>query len=236
MSVTSGEKALALVGAATVLAVVLALVFMGSRAATLRRDLEQERLRAAGLQVAEESKRVDLEREVGTLRSQLEEARKVEPGIRVVEVVKWRTGATPSEGGAVAPPVQPTPGGPAGEGCLLPAGSVGEVRVEEARLVGPAGARVLVGRAEAWRLEPAPAARLFGGQLRADVALAERGARPPSWAAGLVLTAGRTGWGVGPALSPPPLQVLGLQGELVAGAGLGPGGEWQLALAGLVRW
>jgi hypothetical protein len=222
----------------------------GTRAASARAE-EEAALRAAGLTVERDAVQGELARaasDAKELRGQLEAARRADPGVRVVEVIRWRTrpeaagGAprdpAPAGGGAAVPPVQPATGVPAGVGCLLVAGDLGEVRVVEAQLQGDAGARVVVGSAEAWRVDPGPPTRLFGGPLRTPVELAvvEPERRPPRWGAGAAAFAGPGGWAVGPAIALPPLRLWGWQAEVVVGAGAGPSGAWQAGATGIVRW
>ena len=218
---------------------------------SLTRAEEAAGFRSAGLEVERDAARRDLARaaaEAVELREQLDRARQADPGVRVVEVVRWRTrpeaaggpprDAAPADGGAGGAVAPATPGATAGAGCLLAAGDLGEVRVVEAQLRGSAGSRVVVGSAEAWRLEPGPPARLFGGPLRAPVeqAVVEAERPLPRWGAGVAVYAGRDGWAAGPAVALPPLRLWGLQGEAVVGAGAGPTGAWQAGATAIVRW
>jgi len=107
--------------------------------------------------------------------------------------------------------------------------------VEAAGLRTRSGNLVVVGAAEAWRVSPTPPARLFGGPLKLEVSTAAEG-RAAGWGAGALAVAGRSGWAVGPAVSPPPLTFLGLQLEVLVGAGVGPAGDWSAGAVGLVRW
>jgi len=240
--------------AALVAVLLLAWAWNGERSArgALARQVEEERLRGAGLTTEAEAGRGALkqaEREAVELRDQLEAARRAVPGVRVVEVLRWRTRpdvasgtprdpAAPQGGGAAAPPVQPSSGGPAGAGCLLAPGDIGEVRVVEAQLAGKAGARAIVGSAEAWRIEPGPPTRLFGGPLRApaELALVEAERRPPAWGAGLMVAASRDSVGAGPVLLLPPVRVWGVQGEALAGCAAGVRGLTACVATAGVRW
>ncbi len=245
------------IGAAIIVLLLIAAWNRASRRGEeVDRAREQLKLERAGLVVEVETKSRDLEaaaRESQDLRTQLEAAKKAAPGIRVVEVVRWKTkpgvaGGAPREQapaeGAAAPPVQPSSGGPAGVGCLLMPGDTGEVRVSEAQLEGRAGSKVFIAAAEAWRLTPTET-RLFGGSIWTPVpgqeeegrpvALVERQAPLPRWGAGLAAYGGPQGWAAGPALAFPPLRVWGFQGELVAGAGAGPSGTWQGGVTAIVR-
>ena len=167
----------------------------------------------------------------------LKKAEKAAKGARPIVVVHASTGPVSAAGAARPPP--PPPGGevPApAAGCLLATGDQGEIRAESVLLQTKAGNLVFVGTASAWRVEPGPPARLFGGQLMAKVA-AEAPERPAGWGFGLAVTAGREGWMVGPVAASPPVRLWRYQGELSVGAAAGPGGEWGgVATAVVRRW
>jgi hypothetical protein len=76
---------------------------------------------------------------------------------------------------------------------------------------------------------------LFEAPLRLQVQAVAPG-KELGWGAGVLATAGRAGWGLGPAASPPPLNLGPLSLELLFGGTAGPGGEWAAAVLGLVRW
>ena len=246
---------------ALALLVVLALVWAwnGQRRAAgeAERALEAAELRAAGMAVAGEAtarqlraRVAELEAGSADLAAELERVRRAAPGARPVGTATATTGPVPAGGPARPPwpcaPVAPCPmppEAPAGPtvpaqalpACLLAPGDTGEVRVSGAALATRAGNLAVVGAAEAWRLEPGPPARLFGGPLQVDV-VREKQRAGPGWGVGLVASAGRAGWSAGPAISPPPLALFGLQLEALVGAGVGQGGEWAATAAGLVRW
>jgi hypothetical protein len=176
------------------------------------------------------------------LEDELARVRKAAPTAKPVAVVTASTGPVP-----VSPPVAPVvpgagqapaspPLGPPVPPCLLRPGDTGEVRVAEVRLVTEAGNTVLAGAAEAWRISPAPAQRLFGGVLKADLGAATARIPPP--------TPDSLGWGVGPAVGvsdrgvlvgatveSPPLRLpwLGWRVGVVASGTAGPGGTGALA-------
>lgn len=212
---------------------------------------EEARARAAGQLVVEQARGRALELEARRLAGQNEDlaaelarARAALPGARVTGTASSSTGARPAGGAPRPGPVvyrcEPAPGAPSAPppACLLAVGDEGEIRVDQVVLDGPRGAQLLVGAASAWRVAPEPRAKLFGGPFRAELSRAQSEAPEarPGWGAGVVALAGRSGWAAGPALSPPPLRLWGLQLEAFAGAGVGPGGEWSAAAAGLVRW
>jgi hypothetical protein len=156
-------------------------------------------------------KRVDkLVDENKTLKDALEAAKKAAPGARVVQVVK-----------ACTEPEKV----PVASKCLLAGGDEGEVRVNEIQLQTEGGNKILIGTAEAWRLNPP--ARLFGGKFSA--ATTEVGGypgdllRPSKWGigSGAVLVNG----GIVPelVLAAPAFRVLGLELSPILAAGWGAG-------------
>lgn len=175
------------------------------------------------------------------LRLELERAKQASPGARAVGLARGRAGPARSPGEAESVP-RPSDTPPP---CLLQAGDTGEVLVEELELQGTGGARALVGTASAWRVEPGPAVRLFGGALRWDLALEVPAERAPAlrvpdpkagWAAGLWGGVGSRGWLLGPAVGLPPVRVGPLELEVLAGLGGGADGAWAVQSAGLLRW
>jgi hypothetical protein len=244
---------------ALVVCLLLVSAWNGQRRArgAAERAAEAAELRAAGLAVAADltarqlrARVAELEAGSADLKAELERVRHASPGARPVGTVSATTGPVPAGGPTRppwpcapvapcpvtpdAPPVDPGPP-PALQACLLAAGDTGEVRVLGAALATRAGNLVVVGAAEAWRLDPGPPARLFGGPLQVKVSR-EAPVGTPGWGVGVVALAGRSGWAAGPAISPPPLSFWGLQLEALAGAGVGPGGEWAATGIGLVRW
>ena len=224
-------------------------------ALTASRLAEEARARAAGELVIEQAKSKSLEAEakrlaaeIPDLKEALAKARAAMPGAQVTGTASTSTGPRVAGGdprpGPTCPaaaPAAPTPK-PVIEGsgvsCLLAAGDEGEIRVDQVVLEGPRGAQLLVGAASAYRVTPAPRAKLFGGPFRTELstAKAEPPPAPPGWGAGVTVLAGRAGWEVGPALSPPPWSFWGLHLEGLAGAAVGPGGEWSATAVGLVRF
>lgn len=217
--------------------------------AEARRLAEETQLRAQGLLVVEQAKSRALELEARRLVAQnedlgveLERARRASPGATVTGTVSASTGPRPAGGAPRAGQACPAPEAPPAPEpppvCLLAAGDQAEVRVDQVELETRDGARVVAGAAAAWRLEPGPPARLFGGgfQARLSKAQGEVELQPPGWGAGVWLGVGREGWAAGPAAAFPPLHLGPLQLELVAGVGLGTGGMWQGGASGIVRW
>lgn len=218
----------------------------------LARHLEAELLEQQGVMAATQARAAGLEAALRMaaaasedLGAELARVRGAAPGARPVLVAKGSTGpvkagglpraheergpaATGEEQAGAAGPQSHDPRAaerPTTPACLLAEGDLGEIRTAVAGLETRAGNLVVVGAAEAWRLEPGPAVRLFGGPLRLEATVEQRGAGP-GWGGGGYVAAGRRGWLAGPALSPPPWRVWRYQLELTAGGGLGPGGEW----------
>lgn len=245
--------------------VVVALVVAGwlergnSAVRDRNRMLEEEVARKAGLLVVERDTSAELAAtakrmvaENDDLRSALAAAKAAIPGARVVATASASTGPRPAAGlprpgpsrVEPGPACPPPPSAPQDEApaasptCLLAAGDEGEIRVDQVVVDGPQGARVLVGAASAYRVMPEPRTKILGGPFRTDLSSAEMAAPPaePGWGAGVVVVAGRSGWAVGPAISPPPRSVFGHKLEAAAGAAVGPGGEWSVTASGLVRW
>jgi len=194
-----------------------------SAEAEARRLAEAEVLRQRGLLVAAQLDRAGLAAEVRRLGPELQlalaAARRAAPGSRVTGAGASSTGAVPA--GGEARPTSSTPAA-ALPTCLLAAGDQGEVRVEQVVLETRGGNRVIVGVGEAWRLEPAPAARLFGGPFRAELSRigVEEPEERPGWAWGVVAGCGKAGCGVGPGGAFPPLRVGRWQVEASAGVQL----------------
>jgi hypothetical protein len=167
---------------------------------------------------AELSRSADLAAEVARLK-------RASPGVRPVSVTTGTTGAVPVTGAV--------PG--SSLGCVLYEGDKGEVRLASATFATRGDNVVFVGAAEAWRVEPAPAVRIFGGPLAVETVM-ERPRPTAGWGVGAWAGVGRSGWAVGPALALPPLSLWRLQIDAVAGAGVGPGGEWQGGASAVGRW
>ncbi len=205
-----------------------------------RRLAEAAELEAQGQIVASLRSRAELQASARRLAAEnadlaeaLKTAQRAAPGARPVMVVEASTGPVPAAGAARPSPPSGGPA-PAPATCLLAAGDRGEVRVDSVLLQTRAGNLVFVGAASAWRLEPGPPARLFGGQLTAKVA-AEAPERPAGWGFGAAVIAGRAGWMVGPTAASPPLRLWRYQGEAQIGALAGPGGEWAGTASFVVR-
>lgn len=225
-------------------------------AVTARRLAEEAQLRAEGFLVVEQAKTRDLEREARRLAgenldlaAELARARAAAPGARVVGTVSASTGprtagGAPRPGPACPPPEGPPPAQiipriiPAPPACVLAAGDTGEIRVDQVALETREGAQLLVGAASVWRLDPAPQTKLLSGGFQATLSTAKKEAPPQTlrWGGGLYLGLSREGWAIGPAVALPPARLLGMQGEVVLGWGVGPNGAWQGGGAALVRW
>lgn len=245
---------------ALVVIVLLALAWNRAHrlATALGKEREAEALRARDLIVEHAAKRADLETRAKALAGQnadlaaeLARARASAPRARVTGTFQGSTKpapaagtptptptcATPGSGGAAAPPAQPTQGVPAGAGCLLAVGDLGEIHVEQVELTTKAGNRVVVGAAGCYRSE-VPPVRLFGGAFSSALSTATGEAeRPaPRWGVGLMAAASRDSVGAGPVVMFPPLRLWGLQGEALAGCAAGSGGLTACIAAAGVRW
>ena len=109
-----------------------------------------------------------LEASVADLSVQIARVKSESPGAKIVTVYRWRT--THAVAGGSPRPPGPAPGSPSqpeGGACLLAQGDAGEIRVTAADLQTRAGNRVVVGRAECWRLRPEPATAVLSGEFSA---------------------------------------------------------------------
>jgi hypothetical protein len=153
----------------------------------LTRVAEAEALEAQGQIVEARAERDELEARLAEvsgrsaeLAQALERARKAAPTARVVRVTEASTGSVAVQGdpppglgsaviedgtGAQRPDAQ----GDSQSPCLLRRGDRGAIWIREATLETAAGNKILVGAAEAWRLEPGPASRLFAGQFESTL-------------------------------------------------------------------
>lgn len=174
------------------------------------------------------------------LQAEIDKVRGAMPGARPVAVASGGTGPIavgPAAGLPVAgaPPASatstPSPVCPA---CALRVGDAVELRVAGVALQGDSGAVAVAATAQAWRVGDPPVL-LVEGPLKLEVQMRDPG-ELPGWGAGVLATAGREGWALGPAVSPPPLRVWGLEGSMVIGLALGPDGNWNAAGIGLLRW
>ena len=225
-----------------------------TRVAAAERRAEAAELRAQGLQVAHDAtqKELDAVREASAvLAAELDRIKHASPGAEVVATATGSSGwiplwpPAPTNSAPDSPPA-PVVNAPASPGatptqparrCMVFEGEMLEVRVAGAALETRGGNAVVTGTAAVW-LQPvgglAPA-QLFEVPLSLDVKM-KAPPSPPGWGAGAIALAGRWGWAVGPAVSAPPLRVLGLDVTATGGVGVGPNGEWAGALLGLVRW
>lgn len=208
------------------------------------RALEAAKLRAQGIAAAAEQSEAALRQDLGTLANEsaalaaeLRRVKEAAHGARPVIVVHGSTGPVVAGGTPVQPcPQSPAcPQVPAAPECLLRPGDAGKVVMSGATLETDAGNTVMVAVGEAWRVEPAPSTKLFGGPLKLELSVAAP--KPlPRWGAGLGLWAGRWGWAAGPAVALPPARFWGAQMEVTAGVGVGSGGEWSGGATTILRW
>ena len=205
-------------------------------------------LELAGANAVHEVTARDLRREVtrltdtnAGLQAEIDKVRGAMPGAGVVGTASGSTGGItvgPATGipGTGSPPASgsgATPS-PVCSACALLVGDRVELKVAGVALQGDSGAVAVAATAQAWRVGEPPVL-LAEGPLRMDVKLKDAG-ELPGWGAGAVVVGGRGGWFLGPLLSPPPIRVWGLEGSLLLGAGVGPGGEWGGLAGGLLRW
>jgi hypothetical protein len=142
--------------------------------AALLRYQEEARAELAGLEVIHGAEKGALRLELDRARAESSsfaealQAAQDELKARPVLVVRASTGPVP-----VGPPKEPgapPPKDPAlPANCLLSDGDSGEITVDQAVLQTDAGTRVLVGSADAYRVNPEPRTRLFGGSFRTEV-------------------------------------------------------------------
>ena len=221
--------------------------------AAARLDRDQVALQAVGASVAFgateaqlRARASELERGSALLALELERIRGALPGAKPSWVGSGSTGPRPVQGTPAADTGDnPRPGGiePGGQcpaalpPCLLTAADQVELKVALVALEGDSGAVGVAGVASAWRAGPDGPVLLAEGPLKLEVQTKKHpGVDLPGWGAGVLTTAQRAGWAVGPVVSPPPVRVWGLEGSLLAGVALGPGGEWTVAGMGLLRW
>lgn len=208
------------------------------------RRAEAAELRLKDLAVANEASERSLKAELTRmalehvdLMAEIRRLQMASPGVKPTAVVHGSTGPV------VVPPQTPpqTPSGPvcpqvpAPPDCVLRPGDAGEVTAAIATFETRAGNAVAVGAAEAWRVDPPPRTKLFGGPLRLEFTVKEQ-KPPPRWGAGAGIWAGRWGWAVGPVVAFPPARLWSTQVEVVAGAGVGSGGEWSGGATTVLRW
>lgn len=189
---------------------------------------EAEVLRQAGLAVAAQEDASGMRRALARvagenedLAGELARVKAASPGAKPVAVIHATTGGvvaggTPREQGA--PPTQGQANRQAGAAdrdgapCLLASGDVGEIRVDSAILETKGGNVVFAGAASCWRLEPGPASRLFGGPLRAELAV-EKLPGKPGYGFGLSGSVGSEGARAGLAVALPPARLWSWQIE-----------------------
>lgn len=229
------------------------------------RAAEAAELEAKGVKRAAEATEAQLRArlaeaigQVEGLGAEVERIKKAAPGARPVSVWTGTTGSVvvggiPRPGNWPCSPAAPCPSNEAEKSatpaepaetarntprnipeCVLAVGDRAEIRAGGATLETVKGNQLPVAVATAYRTWPLPETKIFGNRLVLDVSVAPP-ARPLGWGVGLMATAGRSGWAAGPALSPPPWVVLGVQLEALAGAGVGPTGDWFANAAVLAR-
>jgi hypothetical protein len=242
-----------LILAAVVVALVVYVNHLRGRASNAEADRDRVSIEAAGGNAAHEvsakALRDEAARLAGTnalLQAEVDRLKAALPGAKPAGTLSGGTGTVPAQGTpspnapVVAPP-NTTPGAtpcpevaPAMRVCLLASGDGVEIRVSAVALRGDSGAIGIAGVAQAWRAGASPTL-LAEGPLKLDVKI-DGHAKSPGWAAGVIAAGSRGGYWIGPLLSPPPVEVWGLEGSLLVGAGVGGGGEWGGVVAGLVRW
>jgi hypothetical protein len=94
---------------------------------------------------------------------------------------------------------------------------------------------VFAGAASAWRIEPAPVTRLFGGPLRAELSIETPTNKPAGWGVGARVGFGREGWVAGGVVAGPPVRIWRYQVEPQGDVGVGSTGAWQAGVSGVVR-
>ena len=239
----------AAVKASTWLFVILvaALVALAIYASTQRdarlaaeRTVEAADLKAKGLLVAEDTKAAGLKADLASLQQEfaglqaaLEDARKKVGATKIVEVDKFVT---------VPGPVVVVPPDADGGTCALSTGDMGEIRIAELRLQTKAGNYLAVGSAEAWRVEPGPAVRLFASNFSAATSLMEvnleavSAKKEPGWGLGPMLIAGTGGWALGPVAATPVVDLFwGWKLEGFGGVAVGSGGNIEGAVGAIFR-
>ncbi len=176
-------------------ALALGVLYWRARGATseAERKTEAVQLSAAGELVAASASSADLQRQAqdlaqknSDLAAALDKAKQASPGIRTVYVDRLVTaplvaGGEPRPAPALPPPGASLPVGGSCPPCLLAPGDRGELRATIVGLETKLGNQVVIGTAEAWRLEPAPATRLLSGPFSAPLSsVAAVPARRPS--------------------------------------------------------
>ena len=215
--------------AALVLALIVSVLVLGLslvRALTSGRDARTEVVRLTEAQHLVEQRFAVATRDAAALARQadqllgqhrdlsaeVERLRRASPGARVVGAAELRTWPLVASGSPR--PVEPRAPEERGHGtpspaaaCLLEPGDAASIEVAEIALETRVGNRVVVGRANAYREDPAGRVLLFGGPFDARLSQASESApaAPAGWAFGLAIELGsRSGWLYGAQTSPPP--------------------------------
>jgi hypothetical protein len=219
----------------------------------LARIAEEHALEVAGLNVAHQVDRDALMQDLlaeatasAKLADELARIQAAAPGAKPIATVHgatpWKP-VGPAAGGAGTPPPADHPGAsppvPAScPPCRLWVGDEVRVKTSGAGMVTGLGNIAVAGIASVWRRpagDTGEGEQLHEEPLKLDVQVLET-SKESGWGAGVLALAGREGWAVGPAASPPVLHVLGLDLELTVGVAVGPDGYWSSAAVGLVRW
>jgi hypothetical protein len=210
-------------------------------AALAERRAEAAELAAKGITVAREASERELKARLAAakglstdLAGEVARLEAASPGARPVAVFSGSTGALPAAPQPKPPAVTSASEPASATVCLFRSTDKGSIFLSGTTMETQAGNRVMLAVAEAYRVEPEPRIKLFGGPLKLDISVAA----PPrslGWGVGLMASASRSGWAVGPMLSPPPWVVLGVQLEALAAAGIGPTGDWAATAAILAR-
>jgi len=218
---------------AIILAVIGAILYGLERRARLaeQKAAEAAALTQKGLLVEAQESADDLQRTVKGMEAEskllhdaLDDARARGPKLVPVEVSRLITRTV-----VVPTPAESTP-------CVLAPGDGAQIRVTEVRLQTSLGNEVVTGTAAAWRMTPTES-KLFESTFEASASSVQRSKaaappEPPGWGFGLqaIYSKGAT---VGPAVSPPVVEVLGFKLEASASIGFGNGVSG--ALSALVR-
>lgn len=161
---------------------------------------EAELLKEQDLIVLGETERTELEARLRTLAEQhqalnveLEKVKKATPKVKIVRVIETSIGTVVASGSPVDTPVVAPTTGLGTEGippesplCLLSQGDKATIWIREVELKTERDNHILIGEAEAWRLFPTPATRLFEGPFNASLTIAEKD-KPPhetQWSTG----------------------------------------------------
>lgn len=226
---------------AAVLIIILLLAYAWNSAhrdrEALSKELERQKLAAAGLIAEKDAKQRDLDKAEKEIVSQnelfrnekerLQRALDAKP--KVVEVIKWRTEPTP-----VGPGDQTCP---EGKKAVLLEGDKGHIEASEVTYRTEENNHVFLATASCWRDTPTKL-KLFENVVRApvDVALMAEQKPPFRWGGGVMAAASSDKAGLGPVLLFPTYEFLGVQLDASAGAAFWTTGFVAVSAQAGVRW